>query len=97
MLIYKLLGSQAEESFSTDWGTGLAIEQASQWRGIAQSLLVEVAILLVLDQLKVIPVGQWLEEQMDFLSVQATLFHGKGTGWGERMRSHLTFYNRIEM
>lgn len=34
---------------------------------------------------------------MDYLSVQATLFTGRGASWLERMRAHIRFYHRIEM
>lgn len=97
MLIYKLLGSRAEQAFASDWGTGLAIEQASQLRDILKDLLQEVALLLILDQLRIVGPAVWFEEQMDYLSVQATMFVGMGTNWSDRIRAHMQFYHRIEM
>lgn len=33
---------------------------------------------------------------LDTLSVQATLFHGRVTGWRDNLRSYLQFISRIE-
>lgn len=145
LLIYRLLGSKAEYSFTVDWATGIAVEQASQWRDIAKDLCIEVALLLLLDQLKVTPPLHWcvaargicygtprakqrhvwrcsavrplslgplmirraaagaarshlrrLELQVDFMSVQGSLFAARKTRWTERMAQHIKFYRRIE-
>lgn len=97
LAIYKLLGSDAERAFATDWGTGLAIEQASQLRDILKDLLKEVLVLLLLEQLRVVPAAQWFEELVDLLSVQGTLLSGRGTTWAERVGAHVRFNSRIEM
>lgn len=77
-------------------GLGLAFEQASQTRDILKDLAKEALILIILDQLKLIPATEWFESTCDFMSVQATLFRVQGSTWRSRMSAHMTFYNRIE-
>lgn len=53
----------------------------------------KVALLFFLLEPFVVPTSTWYEEVVDFLSVQATLYHGRSTtSWWQRMVVHQRFY-----
>lgn len=95
-LIYQLMGDAAESSFVRDWGIGLAIDQTGQWRDVVKGILIAVTVLLVLERLKLSSPLQWLETQADFMSVTATLLTGRPTTWWQRMKAHVSFFERVE-
>ena len=84
--------AQAEHSFTRDWGVGLAIENGTQLQKAAQTAI-EGALLFGLFVRYSPPL--WLETQLDVLSVQATMLHGRATTWAERMATHRTFHGRV--
>ena len=94
-LIYKLLGERVEGAFARSWMTGLGVDQAVQWQDVAKGAAESAALLLLLDQLRVLPNPRWLERHVDMLSVQATLLTGTPQPLRERLRAHLKFYGYV--
>ena len=95
-LIYQLLGDSAEARFASDWATGVAIENAAQWRSVLQSAVQNVALLLLLERVGLAAPRSWLETHLDHMSIQATYLSGKAQGWWERMALHLEQKSRVE-
>ena len=58
--MYQLLGDGAERHFATDWATGVAIENAAQWRSVLQSALQNVVVLILLERMGAAPGRAWL-------------------------------------
>ena len=48
--------------------------QASEWQDIMQEVLKGLIILAILERLQLTRHGDWLEQHLDFLSLQAQLF-----------------------
>ena len=48
--------------------------QATQWQDILEEVLKGLIILAILERLQMTRHGSWLEEHLDFLSLQAQLF-----------------------
>ena len=100
MVIYNLLGKEAEQSFTRSWGVSYGMGQISEWRDIANEVFKGIVILVVLDQLRLVPVSKWLERHLDILSVQAGLMASareKGrtpTTW-EKAVAYKTFFSSV--
>ena len=60
-LVYQLLGDKAESAFAHDWGVGLAIDHATQWKSVLQSSLETALVLTLMDRLGLVPGSKWLE------------------------------------
>ena len=60
-LIYQLLGDGGESAFAHDWGVGLAIDHATQWKSVLQSSLEAALVLTLMDRLSLVPGNKWLE------------------------------------
>ncbi len=84
MIIYRNLGPEAQEQFSTTWGIGYGMDNVQQWRDVAQEAAKAALIIVILDLLRVTSNRAWFEEFCDFTSVQALLFSGKARSmWGQ--------------
>ena len=95
MVVYTLLGMQAENAFSQTWGVSYLMQLASEWQDILTECGKTILILLVLDRLRVISDAKWFENHLDVVSIQATLFTGARTNWLERTRTFVKFTSRI--
>ncbi len=62
MLIYRQLGSSAQEEFSKTWGVGYAINNASEWQDVAKTAVQAAIVLVVLDFLRLTKNSSWFEE-----------------------------------
>ena len=82
MLIYKLLGDQAQSEFARTWGISYAMNAVTEWRDIAVEAVKATIILIILERLFLTRNSAWLEELMDYLSLQA-----RARGWGRAMRA----------
>ena len=70
MMVYKLLGQSAVDAFAKSFGVSYALNQASEWEDIVHEVVKAVVVMLVLERLFISsPVG-WMEEHIDYLSVQ---------------------------
>ena len=95
-LAYRLLGETTENRFSSSWGIGLAISQATQFQNMLLVALQSAALLTVLESMWLMGNKPWLEEHIDFASMQASLLAEDGsTSWAQRMRAHLAFYSAV--
>ena len=74
LLIYNTLGAKAQDSFVNSWGVSYGMGQATQWQDILEEVLKGLIILAILERLQLTRHGEWLEQHLDFLSLQAQLF-----------------------
>ena len=74
MLIYRLLGENAESEFARSWGISYGLNAATEWKDIAIEAGKAALILLILERLFLTRDGSWLEQHIDYLSLQALLF-----------------------
>lgn len=74
ILMYRSLGDDAEKQFTAQWGVGFGLDQASEWKDIAQTALKVALVMVVLDVLRLSRNNRWLESHLDVCAVQATLF-----------------------
>ena len=100
MVIYNLLGKEAEQAFTHSWGVSMGMGQASEWQNIASEAFKGLVILMVLDQLRLVPVGKWLERHLDILSVQAGLManaseEGRLPTMWEKASAYKTFFSSV--
>ncbi len=84
MIIYRNLGPEAQEQFSTTWGVGYALDNVQQWRDVCVEACKVALLMVVLDMLRVTTNRAWFESFCDFASVQALLFSGQARSlWGQ--------------
>ena len=95
MLIYKLLGSEAEQSFATSWGVSYGVGAASEWQDIVKEAATGVIILAILERLHFTRPVSWLEDHVDYLSVQALLFEEKSLSLFQQTRLMFEYRKRI--
>ena len=81
MLIYRLLGEGAESSFSRSFGISYGMGAAQEWKDVAIEACKAAVILVILETLFLTPNPKWLEEHIDYLSLQALLLKQTGLGW----------------
>ena len=86
MQIYTRLGADAERKFAQTWGIGYGLDQAQQWRSIAQTAVKAALVVIVLDLLRIKSHSSWLEDVADFASVQCMLFDGKQRSWWQQTK-----------
>ena len=84
MLIYRQMGDSAQRKFSQSWGISFGMDSATEWQDVAHEALKTSVILIVLDLLLITGHRPWLEEHLDHLSVQCTLFAGVAESWWQR-------------
>ena len=94
MTVYRLLGQGAVNAFAKSFGISYAFNQVTEWQDIGKEACKAVVIMLILERLALSsPVG-WMEEHIDFLSVQAVMLHENLSIVG-RIRMHLKFSRRM--
>jgi hypothetical protein len=70
MLVYRLLGQGAVDAFAKSFGISYALNQVSEWQDIVHEVVKAIVVMLILERLFISsPVG-WMEEHIDYLSVQ---------------------------
>ena len=69
MLIYKLLGDDAQASFARSWGISYGMNAATEWRTIAVEAAKGAFFLLLLERLGLTLHTEWLEQHIDYLSL----------------------------
>ena len=94
--IYTLLGKEAENAFSTQWGICYVTDNVSQFQDIANSALQAALIVIIVDRLRLVNPVDWLQNYCDALSVQAALVAGSAaSGWGALVSKHLNVMARV--
>jgi hypothetical protein len=71
VLIYKLLGGDAEASFARSWGVSYGMNAATEWRQVLLEALRAALVLAILERLCLTRNSTWLEQHIDYLSLQA--------------------------
>ena len=61
MLIYRLLGENAESSFARSWGISYGINAAAEWKDVATEAAKAAVILAILERLFLTSNASWLE------------------------------------
>ena len=61
MLIYRLLGDDAESSFARSWGISYGINAAAEWKDVATEAAKAAVILAILERLYLTSNASWLE------------------------------------
>jgi hypothetical protein len=64
MLIYKLLGDEAQQSFARSWGVSYGMNAAGEWKGILEEALKGAVILAILERLCLTHNTNWLEARL---------------------------------
>ena len=95
MLIYKLLGAQAEQSFATSWGVSYGVGAAAEWRDIAEEAAKAIVLFVILERLHLTRPVSWLEEHIDYLSVQSLLFEEERISLYQQTRLLFEYRHRI--
>ncbi len=80
MLIYRLLGEQAEAGFTRTWGVSYGLDAARQWQDIVKETFKAAVIMLILERLCLTRNVQWLESYVDYLSLHALLLGSTAKG-----------------
>ena len=61
MLIYRLLGDDAQQSFARSWGISYGINAAAEWKDVATEAAKAAVILAILERLYLTSNASWLE------------------------------------
>ena len=69
MLVYRLLGDDAESSFARSWGISYGLNAATEWKDIATEAAKAALVLFILERLFLTRNASWLEEHIDYLSL----------------------------
>lgn len=94
MLVYQLLGQSAVDAFAKSFGVSYALNQVTEWQEIVKAAFKAIFVMLVLERLFLSPPVGWIEEHIDYLSVQAVMLRERLSLTG-RIRLHLKFSRRM--
>ena len=64
MLIYKLLGDQAQQEFARSWGVSYGMNVASEWKDVLTESVKGAIILAILERLYVTRSASWFEDHI---------------------------------
>ena len=95
MLIYELLGESAEQSFAHSWGVSYGLQSASEWQGIVTSAFQAAIVIAILERLCLTRHTDWLEEAIDYYSMQAMLFGRAAVGFKGQIGMFFNFTKRV--
>ena len=93
MLIYKLLGDSAERQFARSWGVSYGMNAATEWKDVVTEALKGAIILAIMERLFLTRNSAWLEEHIDYLSLQALMFQQQRAKLGFAGQVRLFFRN----
>ena len=65
MLIYRLLGEDAESSFARSFGISYGINAAAEWKDVATEAAKAAVILAILERFFLTSNASWLEARAD--------------------------------
>ena len=63
LLIYELLGLDAQRSFTRSWGVSYGIGAANEWRDVARQAAIAVAVVAIAERMHLTRPVSWLEDQ----------------------------------
>jgi hypothetical protein len=64
MLIYKLLGDQAQQEFARCWGVSYGMNVASEWKDVVTEAMKGAIILAILERLYITRSASWFEDHI---------------------------------
>jgi hypothetical protein len=73
-LIYQLLGPATEGAFVRSWAVSYGMGSAMEWKDVVRQALRALLVLVLLELLLLTPHDSWLEQHVDYLSLQALLY-----------------------
>lgn len=76
---------------------GLGIDNAAQWKDILKESAQLALVMILLDRLGFVDGEPWFEANLDTMSVQAALFHGKAVSVWESTWHFMIHTSRIEL
>ena len=94
-LIYRLLGGNAEESFARSWGISYAMNAVTEWDDIVQEAIKGAVVMVIMERLFLTRNASWLEDHIDYLSLQALLFKRAGLSFLQQARLLFSHSKRI--
>ena len=94
-LIYVLLGQKSEGAFARSWGISYGLNLATEWRGIIIQAAKGAFVLAVLERLCLTRPQPWLEDAIDYYSLQALLFKSTDVGFVAKIRTMYRHTKRI--
>jgi hypothetical protein len=94
-LIYRLLGPEAEATFTRSWGIGVGIGQLDEARGVIVTAAQTALALLILEALWLAPNSAWLENTIDDASVHATILRAASVSLTARVRTYARFNKAV--
>ena len=95
MLIYKLLGADAESSFARSWGVSYGMNAATEWKEIGREALKAAIVLAIMERLFLTRNSSWLEEHLDYYSLQALLFKRAGLSIWQQTKLFFSHTKRL--
>ena len=95
-LIYTLLGENAEQSFAHSWGVSYGVQAAREWEGIAEAALKAAVIICILERVHLTHPGEWLEDAVDYYSLQALLFKQASVGFARQIATFFRHTKRVD-
>jgi hypothetical protein len=95
ILLYKLDGTSATSNFTKTWGIAYAIDQAKEWYQLAAKVALIALFFLGLDQARATKNTNYLEDYLDVVTVQATMYAAQGAAWWPRVQQHVRHFAQI--
>lgn len=93
--MYLLLGEHAEQQFAHTWGVSYGLQSASEWRHIFIAALKAALVIAILERLYLTKPSEWLEEAIDYYSLQAVLFKQHSVGFAGQIGTFFRFTKRV--
>jgi hypothetical protein len=86
MLVYKLLGDDAQASFARSWGISYGMGAAAEWKEILIEAGKGMLVLVIMERLLLTSDIGFFENQLDYLCLQALLFKHSGLSIVQQVR-----------
>ena len=95
LLIFELLGRDAQRSFTRSWGVSYGVSAATEWRDVLREAILSILVLAVLERVHLTRRVSWLEEHIDYMSTAALLLEHGGLSYFQELRLFFTFRRRL--
>ena len=95
ILTYRNLGPDVQQQFTNSFGVSYGVGAASEWKDIAKETAQGLVILFILERLYLTRPVSWIEDHVDYLSLQALFFRDAGLSMMQQFRLLYTFKRRI--
>ena len=95
LLIFELLGRDAEQSFIRSWGVSYGVGAASEWRDLLRQAVISLLVLAIAERLHLTRPVAWLEDHIDYMSTAALLLEHGGLSYFLELRLFFTFRRRL--